>query len=471
MTQPDQTIPSSDMFRPPVNRAMRTLDRSFFKKEATLASACVLDRKKIALCQKELYKDILKLERLPPIRPVPPNLNLDSSVRCLLLKPEVRIDDEFSWSSKLRDLVKTQQVLVAPYQLRLDYDYWSYHDIMTAILPDNEQDEIPVGFSAVGHVVSQAHLNLRDQYLPYKSLIASVLMDKNPSIRTVINKIDDVGEENEFRTFRYEVLAGPDDLNVEVKEQDCIFKFDYSKVYWNTRLSTEHTRLVSKFKPGEAVCDVMAGVGPFALPSAKKRVWVWANDLNPESYNSLVENAQRNKVTDFVRPFCSDGRSFIRTSASQLLKSNTKVTIHPKVPRSARTKSSQRPLNQPASDTLHEPKTFAHYILNLPASATTFLSSFIGLYASHEDLFYPHTGAKLPMVHVYCFSTKSDDKKIEEEKICREISGQLGYGVDKVGDAEMEVWDVRDVAPQKRMFCASFRLPEEVAFRKVDDAE
>lgn len=75
------------------------------------------------------------------------------------------------------------------------------------------------------------------------------------------------------------------------------------------------------------------------------------------------------------------------------------------------------------------------------------------------------------MVHVYCFSTKSDDKKIEEEKICREISGQLGYGVDKVGDAEMEVWDVRDVAPQKRMFCASFRLPEEVAFRKVDDAE
>lgn len=127
-------------------------------------------------------------------------------------------------------------------------------------------------------------------------------MDKNPSIRTVINKIDDVGEENEFRTFRYEVLAGPDDLNVEVKEQDCIFKFDYSKVYWNTRLSTEHTRLVSKFKPGEAVCDVMAGVGPFALPSAKKRVWVWANDLNPESYNSLVENAQRNKVLPHLPP-------------------------------------------------------------------------------------------------------------------------------------------------------------------------
>ena len=124
-------------------------------------------------------------------------------------------------------------------------------------------------------------------------------MDKNPIIRTVINKIDDVGEENQFRTFKYEVLAGPDDMDVEVKEQGCTFNFDYSKVYWNSRLGTEHHRLVTKFKPGEAVCDVMAGVGPFALPAAKKKVWVWANDLNPESYKSLVANAGRNKVRLF----------------------------------------------------------------------------------------------------------------------------------------------------------------------------
>jgi tRNA (guanine37-N1)-methyltransferase len=53
---------------------------------------------------------------------------------------------------------------------------------------------------------------------------------------------------------------------------------------------------VEKFRPGEAVCDVMAGVGPFAVPAGKKGVFVWANDLNPDSFASLGEAVERNKV-------------------------------------------------------------------------------------------------------------------------------------------------------------------------------
>jgi tRNA (guanine37-N1)-methyltransferase len=182
---------------------------------------------------------------------------------------------------------------------------------MRAILPEDSQDEIPVGFSIVGHV---AHLNLRAQYLPYKHLIASVLLDKNPSVRTVINKLESIDSSHAlpspsshpssplldthaiYRTFAYEVLAGPDDMNVEIREGDCVFKFDYSKVYWNSRLNTEHKRLVDMFKPGEVVVDVMAGVGPFAVPAGRKGVWVWANDLNPYSFGALREAVVRNKV-------------------------------------------------------------------------------------------------------------------------------------------------------------------------------
>jgi len=141
-----------------------------------------------------------------------------------------------------------------------------------------------------------AHLNLHDHHLPYKKLIAEVLLDKNPTVRTVINKTDEVGEINEYRTFSYELLAGDHDMNVEVHEGNCTFRFDYSKVYWNSRLETEHRLLVEKFKQGEAICDVMAGVGPFALPAGKKKCFVWANDLNPDSFASLEDAVQNNKV-------------------------------------------------------------------------------------------------------------------------------------------------------------------------------
>ena len=41
-----------------------------------------------------------------------------------------------------------------------------------------------------------------------------------------------------------ELLAGEDRFEVEVKESGCRFRFDFSKVYWNPRLGTEHDRLI-----------------------------------------------------------------------------------------------------------------------------------------------------------------------------------------------------------------------------------
>jgi tRNA G37 N-methylase Trm5 len=44
---------------------------------------------------------------------------------------------------------------------------------------------VPSSFETVGHI---AHLNLRDELLPYKHLVGQVLLDKNPNIQTVVNK-------------------------------------------------------------------------------------------------------------------------------------------------------------------------------------------------------------------------------------------------------------------------------------------
>jgi len=309
-----------------------------------------------------------------------------------------------------------------------------------------------------------AHLNLRDKHLPYKGIIGDVLLDKNPAVKTVINKIDDVGEENEYRTFKYEVLAGPDDLNVEIREADCTFRFDYAKVYWNSRLNTEHERIVEMFRKGDAVCDVMAGIGPFAVPAGRKRVFVWANDLNPDSYTSLVDAIHRNKVSQFVRPFNEDGHEFIRQATSGLLRNQHSAQIQPmKKKRHDRQKPGLPP--QTAEHTVMEqPKFFSHYVMNLPATALQFLPSFIGLYSDPEDQELLPPNLQMPMIHVHCFSTKSGDNEAEKLKICHEISKLLLHVITPE-TPETTIWDVRDVAPNKRMFCASFRLPEEVAFR------
>jgi tRNA G37 N-methylase Trm5 len=190
-------------------------------------------------------------------------------------------------------------------------------------------------------------LNLREPYFPYKEIIAQVIVDKNPSIRTVINKIDDVGAENEFRTFNYEVLAGPDDMNVEINEAGCIFKFDYSAVYYNTKLGTEHQRLVDLFKPGEVVADVMAGVGPFAVPAGKKQVFVWANDKNPESYKYLEEAIKRNKVSSEIfypqQSFISQSLLVSDGFTCDLVLTATRYTTSSKGSTTMATSSSRKP--------------------------------------------------------------------------------------------------------------------------------
>ncbi len=106
--------------------------------------------------------------------------------------------------------------------------------------------------------------------------------------------------------------------------------------------------------------------------------------------------------------------------------------------------------------------------MNLPATAIDFLGSFNGLYHGHEQLFEPYTDVKLPMVHVHCFSTKSEDNVKEGREICERISEKLGYLVRPGtgnGEGDVAIYEVRDVAPKKRMFCASFKVPAEVAFR------
>lgn len=86
---PNSALPT--MFRPPVNRAMRALDRSFFKKTLPLSAATVFKNSDISKVRGALSKsqELLEAPRLNVIREV----KVDEAVKkCLLLKDGVKHD-------------------------------------------------------------------------------------------------------------------------------------------------------------------------------------------------------------------------------------------------------------------------------------------------------------------------------------------------------------------------------------------
>ncbi|XP_071925646.1 tRNA (guanine(37)-N(1))-methyltransferase 2-like isoform X2 [Coffea arabica] len=241
----------------------------------------------------------------PRVKPITEDPTSDKT-RYLILSENIQNPDLSDIpDEKLAELKSLFEVEVVPYSVTLGYSYWTADHILKQILPSGV--EAPSSFETIGHV---AHLNISDELLPYKDVIAKVIYDKNyPRIQTVVNKVGTIT--NEFRVPKFEVLAGKDDMETEVKQYGAIFKLDYSLVYWNSRLEHEHLRLISLFQPGEIICDMFAGIGPFAIPAAQKGCLVYANDLNPDSIRFLKINARINKVDDLVHAYNMDARKFI----------------------------------------------------------------------------------------------------------------------------------------------------------------
>lgn len=449
-------------FGPPINRSMTELDRSFFKKLVNLLVACFPDPSKLGIFVKNCRKDILYLPSIKHIVSV-------GDMKGVLLRDD--IDDINSYKDKLSEnaLQKIDELglIIKPYVFEMDYNFWKADDILRSVLPENLLDEIPTGFAQAGHV---AHINLREEFKPYGNIIGQVILDKNSKIETVVDKVDTIG--SKFRTFKMKVLAGKDDLVVEQSESGCKFTFDFSKVYWNSRLNTEHERLIEQFDSNGVVGDVFAGVGPFVIPAAKKKIFVLGNDLNPESFKYLEINVKSNKVGDFIRTFNLDGREFIRKSPTLLLNwANTSKSVQQKRLVKKRKILEDKPAEYKIED-YKIPKYFSNYVMNLPDSAITFLDEFIGLYSHDPEVMKivkSDPDFKLPVINVHCFEKFDID---QPEPPLEELHKRIHARIVKMLDFNLPIEDckfhlVRKVAPTKPMFCVSFTLPEEVAFKKV----
>ncbi|XP_062147591.1 tRNA (guanine(37)-N1)-methyltransferase 2 isoform X2 [Alnus glutinosa] len=439
----------------------------------------------------------------PRIKPITEDPTCEKN-RYMILSERVQNPDLSDIpGQKLDELKGLCEIEVVPYSLTLGYSYWGSDHILKQILPP--EVEVPSSFETIGHI---AHLNIHDELLPHKDVIAK----KNyPRIKTVVNKVGTIT--NEFRVPKFEILAGQNDMVTEVKQYRATFKLDYSLVYWNSRLEHEHMRLVSKFQAGETICDMFAGIGPFAIPAAQKGCVVYANDLNPDSIRYLKINAEINKVDDLVCAYNIDARNFIlqlmavpdseikmepdvlkretcekyEMQASEESKSeNGTLSVEAKeVPdnitgnlvfaqgssRTADTSVSavKRPSENGGADgtgtavagrrkgsankrmrgsEISNAKTWEHVdhvIMNLPASALQFLDVFRGIIQRK------YWKGPLPWIHCYCFMRANET----QEFIVSEAESALNA---RIQDPLFH--RVRDVAPNKAMFCLSFRLPE-----------
>jgi tRNA (guanine37-N1)-methyltransferase len=307
-------------------------------------------------------------------------------------------------------LLHSLQIQEGPtHSIQLDPSYFTSLHILQSVLPVSP----PTSYEQVGHV---AHLNVREQHLPYRHVIAEVFLETLPSIETVVMKVGQV--EGPYRTYDLEVLAGRNDTQVTVVEDGLSIHFDLRKVYWCSRLAGERQYLLRQFKKGDTIVDVFSGVGGLCLLAAKKlNANVHANDWNPHAIESLREASQRYNLN--IATTCGDSYEFLVD-----LGLSWDILPH-------------------------------HVVMNYPLEAPSFLSALRWWRVPKRK------GAIIPTVHVYTFVRGPVETAIDlvAHNLLPEGNEPTPNRKQHLDELKCEVRarEIRDVAPGKVVVCVSFK--------------
>ncbi|MBA0661630.1 hypothetical protein Goklo_005906, partial [Gossypium klotzschianum] len=273
--------------------------------------------------------------------------------------------------------------------------------------------------------------------------------------------------------------AGESDMVTEVKQYGATFKLDYSLVYWNSRLEHEHIRLVSQFRPGEIICDMFAGIGPFAIPAAQKGCLVYANDLNPDSIHYLKINAKINKVDDCVVAYNMDARKFIShlmakpICAIDLESDNSMVKAHDtcstkaiddaKAEGTGEKAVAGNDVKSEAEDVQNSTRTIDGSVVAGKRPPDCFTEESGNAHSGTKKKGNAHKRMKgsilqaKPWEHVDHVIMNLPASALQFLGTYSVLEAESALNA-KIKDPVFH--KVRDVAPNKAMFCLSFRLPE-----------
>jgi tRNA (guanine37-N1)-methyltransferase len=196
---------------------------------------------------------------------------------------KIKSDDAFVYIPVIPDLSAEILAKISP-SLR----------ITECDLEENERAkpiEELIGFSPSFEIIGDIAVVAEE----YDVKVGEAIMEAHKSVRTVLVPTTPVV--GEFRVRHYRVLCGEDRTTTTYKEHGFTYEMDLDKVYFSPRLSTERKRVADLVTDMELVLDMFAGVGPFAIPMAKKAMYTIAVDKNPSAYEYLQKNIALNKAT------------------------------------------------------------------------------------------------------------------------------------------------------------------------------
>jgi len=176
-------------------------------------------------------------------------------------------------------------------------------------LTRNELSLLPSGFQTIGKKII---IKLPSKLMEKKDLIANAYLELLPHMESIyLNKGKIKGKFREPENIIH--LAGRENDIAIHKEHGVIYKFDMTKIMFSQGNLRERKHLASLIKDGEIIVDMFAGIGYFSLPIGKlsnpKRIY--SIELNPLSYQYLLENVKLNNLEDIIVPIQGDSKEIV----------------------------------------------------------------------------------------------------------------------------------------------------------------
>ena len=219
---------------------------------------------------------------------------------------------------RTKDILKKYTIV----QISLPKKKEKQKDLKTKIssqLTKKEQEHRKTSFD---HIWTIAILEIDSQVEKKEKIIANVLLEMFPSIKTVLKKAG--SHEGEFRTQKMALLAGVETKETCHRENGVMLFLDVEKVYFSPRLSTERQRIVKLVKKGESILVMFSGCAPYPCILSKHTFAkeIYGVELNPVGHQYGLRNVVVNKLKN-VFLFNGD----VRTVVPQLRKKFDRILM------------------------------------------------------------------------------------------------------------------------------------------------